>query len=103
MIDLSDRVALVTGGARGIGRGICLVLAEQGADIAVADLNLDGASSVAEEISSMGRNSRAVSIDVTSRSSIEEAVSQVLGDMGRIDILVNNAGVVGAGDWWERG
>lgn len=102
MIDLSGRVALVTGGARGIGRGICLVLAGQGADVAVADLNLDGASSVAEEISSMGRNSRAVSIDVTSRSSIEEAVAQVLGDMGRIDILVNNAGVVGSGNWWER-
>jgi len=102
MIDLSGRVAFVTGGARGIGRGICLVLAEQGADVVVADLNLDGASSVAEEISSTGRSSWAVSIDVTSRSSIEEAVTQVLGDMGRIDILVNNAGVVGAGNWWER-
>lgn len=102
MIDLSGRVALVTGGARGIGRGISLVLAEQGADVAVADLNIDGAASVAEEIGSMDRRTMAVSMDVTSRASIEAAVSQILDRLGRIDILVNNAGVVGAGNWWDR-
>ena len=102
MIDLSGKVALVTGGARGIGRGICLVLAEQGADVAVADLNLDGAASVCREIEDMGRKACAVSMDVTSRPSIEKAVSEVLGGLGRIDILVNNAGIVGAGEWWER-
>ncbi len=102
MIDLSGKVALVTGGARGIGRGICLVLAEQGADVAVADLNMEGAASVAEEIERMGRRARAESVDVTSRASIKDAVSQILDGMGGIDILVNNAGVVGAGEWWER-
>ncbi len=102
MIDLSGKVALVTGGARGIGRGICLTLAEQGADIAVTDLNLDGASAVAGEIESIGRTARAMSMDVTSRASISDAISSVLKEMGRIDILVNNAGVVGAGAWWER-
>ena len=102
MIDLSGRVALVTGGGRGIGRGICLALAEQGADIAVADLNMDDATTVCGEIESIGRMAQAVSIDVTSRPSIEEAVSQILERMGRIDILVNNAGIVGAGNWWER-
>ena len=102
MIDLSGKVALVTGGARGIGRGICLVLAEQGADVAVADLNVDGAEAVCREIEDMGRKAHAVSMDVTSRPSIEKAVSEVLDGLGRIDILVNNAGVVGAGAWWER-
>jgi meso-butanediol dehydrogenase/(S,S)-butanediol dehydrogenase/diacetyl reductase len=102
MIDLSSKVALVTGGARGIGRGICLTLAEQGADVAVADLLAGSAASVAEEIERMGRGSQAVGMDVTSRPSIQTAVSQVLDDMGRIDILVNNAGVVGAGNWWDR-
>lgn len=102
MIDLSGKVALVTGGARGIGRGICLTLAEQGADVAVADLLADSAGSVAEEMERMGRRSQAIGMDVTSRTSIQTAVSQVLDDMGRIDILVNNAGVVGAGNWWDR-
>ena len=102
MIDLTGKVALVTGGARGIGRGICLTLAEQGADVSVADLNMEGAASVAEEIERMGRRAQAVRMDVTSRPSIEEAVSLALERMGRIDILVNNAGVVGAGEWWER-
>lgn len=102
MIDLSGKVALVTGGARGIGRGICLTLAEQGADVAVADLLSDSAASVAEEVERMGRRSQAIGMDVTSRPSIQAAVSQVLDDMGRIDILVNNAGVVGAGSWWDR-
>ncbi|MXY19896.1 MAG: glucose 1-dehydrogenase [Dehalococcoidia bacterium] len=102
MIDLSGKVALVTGGARGIGRGICLTLAEQGADVAVADLLADSAASVAVEMERMGRRSQAISMDVTSRPSIQTAVSQVLDDMGRIDILVNNAGVVGAGNWWGR-
>ena len=102
MIDLSGKVALVTGGARGIGRGICLVLAEQGADVAVADLNMEGAASVAEEIERMGRRARAAAMDVTRRESIKDAVSQILDGMGGIDILVNNAGVVGEGEWWER-
>jgi meso-butanediol dehydrogenase/(S,S)-butanediol dehydrogenase/diacetyl reductase len=102
MIDLSSKVALVTGGARGIGRGICLTLAEQGADVAVADLLAGSAASVAEEMERMGRRSQAVGMDVTNRPSIQAAVSQVLDDMGHIDILVNNAGVVGAGNWWDR-
>ncbi len=102
MIDLSGRVALVTGGARGIGRGICLALAGQGADVAVADLNMDGAARVSSEIEGMGRRAEAVSMDVTSRPSIEAAVSQTLDRLGRIDILVNNAGIVGSGEWWER-
>ncbi|MCY4654964.1 MAG: glucose 1-dehydrogenase [Dehalococcoidia bacterium] len=102
MIDLSGKVVLVTGGARGIGRGICLVLAEQGADVAVADLNVDVAEGVCREIEDMGRKARAVSMDVTSRPSIEKTVSEVLDELGRIDILVNNAGIVGAGEWWKR-
>ena len=102
MIDLSGKVALVTGGARGIGRGICLTLAEQGADIAVADLNLEGASAVADEIEGIGRKALALNMDVTSRASISDAVSRALDEMSRIDILVNNAGVIGAAEWWKR-
>ena len=102
MIDLSDKVALVTGGARGIGRGICLVLAEQGADISAADLNVDGAVQVASEVEEMGRRAIAVPIDVTDSSSIDTAVVATIDELGRIDILVNNAGIIGSGEWWER-
>ena len=102
MIDLSDKVAVVTGGASGIGRGICLVLAEQGADVAVTDMNLAGSQSVADDVAATGRQSVAIQVDVTDRASIQDMVSQVLQRFGTIDILVNDAGIVGVGEWWER-
>ena len=102
MIDLTDRVAVVTGGAQGIGRGIGLVLAQQGASVAVADLNRETAESVASEISDMGRKALAIGVDVTSRTSASDMAARVLEGFGQIDILVNNAGVVGAPDFWDR-
>ena len=102
MIALSDKVAVVTGGASGIGRGICLVLAEQGADVAVTDMNLAGSQSVADDVAATGRQSVAIQVDVTDRASIQDMVSQVLQRFGTIDILVNDAGIVGVGEWWER-
>ena len=100
--DLSGRVALVTGGGRGIGRGISLALAEQGADVAVADLIADNAAEVVEEIRQMGRQAASIEMDVTDRASIEAAVASALDQLGRIDILVNNAGIIGASGMWER-
>ena len=100
--DLSGRVALVTGGGRGIGRGISLALAEQGADVSVADLISDNASQVAVEVQQMGTRSAGVQMDVTDRSSVEDAVAETLDRLGHIDILVNNAGIVGAAGLWER-
>ena len=102
MIDLTEKVALVTGGASGIGRGICLVLAQQGARVVVADMNGPGAESVAAEVSSMERESLSVIVDVTDRPSVNDMVTQVLEAFGKIDILVNDAGVIGASNWWER-
>ena len=102
LADLTGRVALVTGGGRGIGRGISLALAEQGADIAVADLVEGNAADVAEEVRQHGRRSSAMAMDVTDRSSVEAAVSDALEQLGQIDILVNNAGIIGASGMWER-
>ena len=102
MIDLTDRVAVVTGGAQGIGRGICLVLAQQGASVAVADLNRETAESVALEISNMGRKALAIGVDVTNRTSVSDMAARVLDRFGQIDILANNAGLVGAPNWWDR-
>ncbi len=94
-MEFRDRVALVTGGASGIGRATCLALADQGARVAVADINLPGAQQVAEEVHRRGGQARAVHMDVTDRAQVVRAVQEVLDAWGRIDVLVNAAG-------WDR-
>ena len=95
-MQLEDRIALVTGGARGLGKGIAVVLAERGADVAVCDINLDGATQTAAEIDATGRKARAYKVDVTSQAQLRDTVDAALAEFGRIDILVNAAGVIGA-------
>ncbi len=90
-MDLSSKVAIITGGARGIGREIALRLAEAGATAVVSDVA--DAEPVAEEIKKMGRQSLAVAADVTSASDVAGMVEKVIAEYGRIDILVNNAGI----------
>jgi NAD(P)-dependent dehydrogenase (short-subunit alcohol dehydrogenase family) len=101
-MNVTDKIAIVTGGGRGIGRGISLVLARNGADIVVADLVADNARSVADEVRAMGRKSLALSLDVTSQVSADAMVESVMAEFGRIDILVNNAGIIGAPGWESR-
>ena len=95
-MQLENKVALVTGGARGLGRGIAMVLAERGANIAVCDINVDGARETSEGMETIGRDARAYGCDVTSQQQLHEIVNSVLSDFGQIDILVNAAGVIGA-------
>ena len=90
-MDLSGKVAIVTGSARGIGREIALRLAEAGATIVVSDVA--DAEPVAGEIRKMGQKSLAVAADVTSTSDVAGLVEKVTAEYGRIDILVNNAGI----------
>ena len=101
-MNVSGKVALVTGGGRGIGRGISLVLAGNGADVAVADLDPTNAEAVAQEVTATGRQSMAVSVDVRDQASVGTMVQQVLERFGRVDVLVNNAGVIGAAGWEDR-
>ena len=95
MIDLTDRAALITGGGQGVGEAIALVLAQQGADVAIGDVQVDRAEKVAEEVRRRGRLAFAFHLDVSSRASARKAAARVVSEWGRIDILVNNAGVAG--------
>jgi len=116
-IDLSGRVALVTGGSRGLGRADALTLAQAGADVVIADLLVESAlseetdsygplatvartqglvhtESTAAEIRALGRRSLALRCDVTDRDQVAAAVSQAVEELGSVDILINNAGTL---------
>ena len=101
-MDVTDKVAIITGAGRGIGRGIALVFAQNGADIVVADINIEDAHTVVLEIEKLGRKARAIHVDVTDQGSVDTMVHEAMSHFGRIDILVNNAGVIGAAGWESR-
>ena len=94
LFDLANRVAVVTGGNGGIGRGIALGLAEAGAAVAVLGRNDGKNQRVLSELKAIGVPSMAVRIDVTDRASLEPAMNKVESELGGVDILVNNAGNV---------
>ena len=93
MFELKNRVAVVTGARRGIGRAIALALARQGARVAVTDIDEKDCQSVVREIKKLGSDGIACKVDVTNIKEIEKMVKETINKFGRIDILVNNAGV----------
>jgi 3-oxoacyl-[acyl-carrier protein] reductase len=98
---LEDKVALVTGSSRGIGKSIALELAAQGADVCVNYAkNRDAAMEVSGQINSLGRKSIVVGADVTDRSQVESMVSETISKLGKLDILVNNAGIIYFSDYF---
>jgi len=92
-VSLKGKVAIITGGGAGIGRGIAEKFAVQQADVAVIDVNQKGAEEVVREIGASGGSAAAFVADVSDAKSVAGMVEQVLGKLGRIDILVNNAGI----------
>ncbi len=95
LFNLKGRTAIVTGAGskRGIGRSIALALAEQGADVVICDMNLEGAKETAAEVASKGVKSLALQCNVIVESEIAAVVKQTVETFGKIDILVNNAGI----------
>ena len=92
---LEGKTALVTGGGRGIGKGIASELTKEGANIVIADIGLDNAENTAIELRDLGQKVTVVEMDITQEASVASAVSSALGEHSQINILVNNAGVMG--------
>ncbi|APV44976.1 2-deoxy-D-gluconate 3-dehydrogenase [Dehalogenimonas formicexedens] len=93
LFDLSGKVAIVTGGAQGIGKGIALRLAEAGASVAVSDINLESAQATVGEMKKMGYKAVAVQSDISKVAEAERTVQETVKHFGDLHILVNNAGV----------
>lgn len=96
-IELDGKVALVTGGSRGIGAGIARALAQAGADVVIADRLVEQAQETSADIESIGRRSAAVEFDVRDPESVTTMISTVEKQFGKLDIAVNNAGIVSLG------
>ena len=91
---LSGKVALITGGAAGIGRATSLLFAREGAAVVIADVNAEAGQAVAAEITQAGGRARFEAADVTRRTDCRRITEQTIRDLGRIDILLNNAGII---------
>ena len=94
-MNLTDKIAIVTGAGQGIGKAIALRLANAGADVAIMDLNMAAAETVAQEIEGIGRKALPVQADVSQSDDVNAAVEKVISTFSRVDILVNNAGIAG--------
>jgi len=92
-MELKTKVALITGAAQGIGKAVTLVLARHGADVVVADVNIEKAQETAREVEVLGRAAMAVRVDVTRLEDVEKMVEAAVQRFGKIDILINNAGI----------
>lgn len=102
MFSLAGKKALVTGGSRGIGRGVVLALAEQGADVVINfTSSKDKAEAVAQEVEAKGRKALIIQADVSKRSEVVSMFEQIKQEWGGLDILVNNAGVLRGGEFSE--
>ncbi|MDD2336869.1 MAG: SDR family NAD(P)-dependent oxidoreductase [Geobacteraceae bacterium] len=96
-IDLTGKVAIVTGAGSGLGKGIALCLAKAGANVAIADVNVKDAQKTAKEIMALGRKSFAIKTDVTKENEVFAMVDEVVRKLGKLDIMCPNAGTCCAG------
>ncbi len=91
---LDNKIAIVTGARKGIGRAIALALAKEGANVVVSDVSQEDCQKVVTEIKALGRKGLALKCDVSSRVEVEDMIRRTVAEFGKVDILVNNAGVI---------
>lgn len=101
-MNLNGKVAVVTGGATGIGRAIALKLANLGSAVMIADINAGAAAVTAAEVEEISGRSAMFETNVTDPEACDGLAAEVMGSLGPLDILVNNAGIAGAPGWYER-
>lgn len=92
-LGLQQKVAVVTGGGNGIGKEICILLAKEGANVAVADIDITSAKAVSNYILNMGNKATAIKCDVSNLNNVIELVKKIIKKYSKIDILINNAGI----------
>lgn len=97
---LKGKKAIVTGGAAGIGKAIAIALAQQGADVAIADVQDEKAEAVAREIEALGRKAVAIHCDMSSSADVDAMVDRAVEALGGLHIIVNNAAVISQGAFW---
>src|SRR5437762_8243736 len=96
-LGIRDRVALVTGGARSLGKADAVALAAEGCRVAIVDLNAEGAEETARGIEAAGGRARGYACDIRDTGQVQEAVARIERDLGAADIRVNNAGMIYTG------
>ncbi len=96
-MDLKDKIAIITGAGRGIGRAIAMTLAREGASVIISDIDLKSAEETAKEINEQGQKALAFQVDVSDSKDVKQMVDTVIRKLGRIDILVNNAAIIRRG------
>jgi 3-oxoacyl-[acyl-carrier protein] reductase len=95
MFDLKDKIAIVTGGSKGIGKAIVCALASARATVIIADVDEENGQKICKELSAHGLHAEIVKTDVTDSSSVEALMAYIVNKYGKIDVLVNNAGILG--------
>ncbi len=97
----SGKIAIVTGGASGLGRGLCEELARLGTTVVIADIALPAAEALARELTAASRSAHALPVDVTDPRSVDALIAQVVSAHGRIDYMFNNAGIAAGGEFQD--
>lgn len=93
LFSLEGKTALITGGARGLGKSMAEALAQAGANLVIVDIELESAKKAAEELALLGTKTLGIAVDVTNETQVKTAIEQIVSDFGELNVVINNAGI----------